>query len=154
MNPADIACHHYPSFVTPTGVISKRFENLVSALATSSPSLFRITSWAREVRIPATRVQRRDSRISPSFAAFPAFEAAKLPTMRVAVVQAHIKFFFLFGFSGVIWAPQPHRAFRAAIFAAWAVTCTFISIASAGRSVSSFIVSMTARNMTDPSIVF
>jgi hypothetical protein len=59
MNPADIACHHYPSFLTPTRVISKRFENLVSALATSSPGLFRITSWAREVRIPATRVQRR-----------------------------------------------------------------------------------------------
>jgi hypothetical protein len=125
MNPADIACHHYPSFLTPTRVISKRFENLVSALATSSPGLFRITSRAREVRIPATRIQRRVLESRHRFAAFSAFEAAKLPIMRVAVVQAHIKIFLSLRLLGVIWAPQPHRAFRAAIFAAWAVTCTF-----------------------------
>lgn len=129
MNPADIACNHYPSFLTPTRVISKRLGNLVSALATSRPGLFRITSWAvfrcTGSSHPCHAGPTAGSRISPSFAASPAFvRAAKYADYASCRCPGPHKFFF-FGFPGAVWAPQPHRAFRAAIFAAWAVTCSF-----------------------------
>jgi len=135
LNPADIACQHCPSFPNPH---PSYLRHLVQ-------SRHRLSFPVRKLRIPAPRVQRRilesrhrlTLRLSaaffknpglqiPAFKSRPMLRLLSVPTMRVAVVWAqqvlisHVTSIF---FSEAVWAPQPHRAFRAAIVAAWAVTC-------------------------------
>lgn len=76
-----------------------------------------------------------------------------MPTMRVAVVRAHINF-FLQVLRGCLGASAASRISRCHFRGLGSDMHFSFQFASAGRGVSSFIASMTARNMTDPSIVF
>lgn len=161
-----------PRSLTPTRLISKQFENLASALATSSPCLFRITSCA-EVRIPATRVQRRilESRhrsflqlsTNPGLQ-IPAFvEAAKYADhARVASCRClgpastyfpcHIKIFlYLRLLRGRLGASAASRASRC-YFRGLGSDMHFSFQLQARRSVSSAY--MTARNIIDLRLSF